>query len=185
MAEVKWQARRIDDGVLVDITGDTESTPQGAPTPNALEAGSGEQTITLRGPYTINWNTANIESPPGVKLLDLPTNSMVIKFMAFPTTIFDGAVNPAVIPVIGIPDDGTPGRELTAASLTGGGTSTGGGYTIDRETHTIADYSPLGITAVRERSGLPLSLWVYISYDSGTLTAGSAAVYVMYAEPAA
>lgn len=39
MAEVKWQARRISDGVLVDVTGDTEGTPLTAPTPNALEAG--------------------------------------------------------------------------------------------------------------------------------------------------
>ena len=27
MAEVKWQARRISDGVLVDVTADTEGTP--------------------------------------------------------------------------------------------------------------------------------------------------------------
>ena len=40
MAEVKWTARRVTDGVLVDVTGDTESTPQTAPTQNALEAGS-------------------------------------------------------------------------------------------------------------------------------------------------
>ena len=39
MAEVKWQARRVSDGVLVDVTGDTSGTPAGAPTANALEAG--------------------------------------------------------------------------------------------------------------------------------------------------
>lgn len=41
MAEVTWQARRVSDGVLVDVTGDITGTPQGAPTPNALEGGGG------------------------------------------------------------------------------------------------------------------------------------------------
>lgn len=38
MAEVKWTARRVSDGVLVDVTGDTEGTPVIAPTANVLEA---------------------------------------------------------------------------------------------------------------------------------------------------
>ena len=45
MAEVKWQARRVSDGVLVDVTGDTEGTPAAAPTENALEAGTSEATV--------------------------------------------------------------------------------------------------------------------------------------------
>lgn len=39
MAEVKWQARRVSDGIMVDVTGDTEGTPAPAPTANALEGG--------------------------------------------------------------------------------------------------------------------------------------------------
>lgn len=47
MAEVKWQARRVSDGVLVDVTGDTTGTPAGAPVPNALEGG--QQSLITAG----------------------------------------------------------------------------------------------------------------------------------------
>lgn len=53
MAEVKWQARRVDDGVLVDVTGDTSGTPAVAPTPNALEAGSTFNGGTVTEPLTV------------------------------------------------------------------------------------------------------------------------------------
>lgn len=48
MAEVKWQARRITDGVLVDVTADISGTTiSPAPVPNALEAGSGGGGVTV------------------------------------------------------------------------------------------------------------------------------------------
>lgn len=49
MAEVVWQARRVSDGVLVDITGDTTGTPVSAPTPNALEVGAASAAIAVTG----------------------------------------------------------------------------------------------------------------------------------------
>ena len=45
MAEVKWQARRVSDGVLVDVTGDVSGTPASAPTANVLEAGTSEVSV--------------------------------------------------------------------------------------------------------------------------------------------
>ena len=47
MAEVKWQARRVSDGVLVDVTGDTAGTPAVSPTENALEGTTLSATVTL------------------------------------------------------------------------------------------------------------------------------------------
>lgn len=47
MAEVSWQARRVSDGVLVDVTGDVSGTPAIAPTPNALESGAAAVEVSL------------------------------------------------------------------------------------------------------------------------------------------
>jgi hypothetical protein len=41
MAEVKWQARRVSDSVLVDVTADVEAIAQAAPTANAIEVSGG------------------------------------------------------------------------------------------------------------------------------------------------
>ena len=53
MAEVKWQARRVSDGVLVDVTGDTTGTPASAPTANALEAGSASVYMSAADPGAV------------------------------------------------------------------------------------------------------------------------------------
>ena len=70
MAEVKWQARRVSDGVLVDVTGDTSGTPASAPTENALEAGTtfngGTITAGLSIQPTLAWqNPLQAISPVG------------------------------------------------------------------------------------------------------------------------
>ena len=72
MAEVKWQARRISDGVLVDVTGDTEGTPAGAPTPNVLEGGAVEQTVLSR---TVTLTDAQIKALPGTDIEIVPAVS--------------------------------------------------------------------------------------------------------------
>ena len=78
MAEVKWQARRVSDGVLVDVTGDTEGTPAGAPTPNALEGGSGVQTVSLLGPYAVVFNSSGIGTSAGTVLTTAVPSGAVI-----------------------------------------------------------------------------------------------------------
>src|SRR5688500_13447962 len=60
MAEVKWQARRTDDGVLVDVTADTDGIPAAAPTPNAIEVGGegGEGAGVLEDPG-VGWQASH------------------------------------------------------------------------------------------------------------------------------
>ena len=72
MAEVKWQARRVSDGVLVDVTGDTTGTPASAPTANELETGSGVVTIYRT---TVTLTDAQIKALPTTKVEIIPAQT--------------------------------------------------------------------------------------------------------------
>ena len=79
MAEVKWSARRVSDGVLVDVTGDTEGTPETAPTANELEAGGVSSGLSVLGPYTVNYNTTDASGAHGVTLAALASGVHVLR----------------------------------------------------------------------------------------------------------
>ena len=69
MAEVKWQARRVSDGVLVDVTGDTTGTPAGAPTANALEGATNPDGFVNDATASFGFNSLTASGPNATNAL--------------------------------------------------------------------------------------------------------------------
>jgi hypothetical protein len=181
MAEVKWQARRVSDGVLVDVTGDTTGTPVGAPTPNALEAG-GVQTVNLVGPVTVPFDHADIACNFGVvRIAQLAANVVVVRFWAVMTTDFVGTVAKVVLSISDT-SDGNNTTSLNELSLATDETSSSSAYS--REITTGA-WAALGDTNVNFIGAAgPTGAWLVATFGVGTKTAGSLDVYALTAEPA-
>ena len=145
---------------------------------------SGEQTVSLIGPFPIAWNDVGIEDVPGLKVADLAAGAIVLKLMVIRTAAWTTLVN-AYIQFWLAAADGSPRLGIEAFDINlGVETASGGGMTLRRTSRQSVENGTFD-TSVFEDSGGAMSLFVQLSYDSGTADAGSAIVYALVAEPSA
>ena len=182
MAEVKWQARRVSDGVLVDVTGDTTGTPASAPTENALEAGGTGATIQWLGPYRVNFNDSLAN--PGKLLTTLSAGTLVLMSWIEVITAWNANPATAMLTIMAGGADHASGdmrqstRGLVGSDETELTTTHQGGAAyeyIALETHR-GRFQPIRIiTAGALRA---------IATNTAGATTGAADVYALIVEPA-
>jgi len=184
MTRVQWPAYVIPGGAVVDVIADDQTTTptMSIESPSDLPGGGSEQTIRLIGPVAIAWNDAAIEDIPGIKVADLAAGTLVLRTFTVATTSWEGIVAGEFVFSIG-DQDGSP-RLDTEAWNVAGNTVTGGGMTLVASGGVAVNNGTEQTTVLRVGGG-PTAIYVRLTYDSGTPSAGTANVYALTAEPAA
>lgn len=183
MAEVKWPARRISDGVLVDVTADTEGLPLVSPVENELTVGSsGEQKTRILGPLHFAHDDAGITADGIALATGLVTGTWLLHVDVVVSEAFDGITDDNFTMDIGLRGGAVLDGQyrngwtaLFAATLTLEGQ--GGGFgTLSPKGSGYYTFRRVSLTE-------PGMLVLYFSPD-GVSTAGEADVYALIAEPA-
>ena len=180
MPEVKWQARRVSDGVLVDVTGDTIGTPASAPTANELEAGSGTQTISLLGPFTVNFNSSGITGQGALLTSAVGAGSLVFYAWAEVTTEWQFAgADSLTIQVAPNADPGNTYNLVTYVTAPGNLIAVQGDAVMIQEATSGNGSAAPNRSVVRCTAASRL-----VAYTGTAASAGQAKVYALIATPA-
>ena len=174
MAEVKWTARRVTDGVLVDVTGETESTPQPAPVANELEAGSSTSPVTFTS-VTLPFDTPNLLNDladNGVAALAVPANTLV-QAVVVEDENWDSQVQWVV--AISNAVDGSLLDQVTYES----GTASAEAFGLQEPSPLALNLATLAASVHRWTFTLtPASVWV-AGNDEGAVSAGNIRVFAI------
>lgn len=134
--------------------------------------------VRLLGPFTVNYNTAGIETAAGTSLSALTSGTVVLAVWAYVLTPFTGAAGTLWVGIDLAFGDSIQAR--TNIEAVGPADIYARGQSGPHLTSTLS----VGVNSFPARCSLNTDLGAKLTKTSGSWTAGSADIYALIAEPA-